>query len=215
MSNHSELYRDESEAGPMTDAADPLAEFRATVRAQRAPLPRPPGSDGLVVHEEDLVWFDSAHNPARLAPVLGAPVRSFEMFLQEFVPGGSSDMQRHHHEAVHYVLSGRGHSEIGDGRYPWKTGDFVCVPPMMWHRHYNGSDTEGVRMLIIENSRLLESLGLNFRDSAGLLTWAQLVASGRDKPHEIPHEIPSPSRRSAACSRSCRHRRYRGRPIRR
>lgn len=158
----------------MNSPEERLAEFRAQVKAQRTPLPRPPENPELVVREEDLVWFEPADNPARLAPVLGTPIKSFEMFLQEFVPGGTSDMQRHHHEAVHYVLEGRGHSEIGDRSYPWAKGDFVCVPPMMWHRHYNDSATEPVRMLIIENSKLLEGLGLNFRDSVGLLTWDEL-----------------------------------------
>jgi gentisate 1,2-dioxygenase len=83
-------------------------------------------------------------------------------------------MQRHYHEAVHYVLAGQGYSEIGDRRHDWAQGDFVCVPPMMWHRHYNGSETAPVRMLIIENSKILEALGINFRDSVGLLTWDEL-----------------------------------------
>jgi quercetin dioxygenase-like cupin family protein len=160
----------------MHSREEALEQFRAQVKAQREPLPRPPESDHLVIHEKDLLWFSSAHNPARLAPVLDAPMKTFELFLQEFPAGGSSDMQRHHHEAVHYVIAGSGYSEIGDQRHDWAQGDFVCVPPMMWHRHYNGSTTEGAKMLIIENSTLLEHLGLNFRDSAGLLTLAELAA---------------------------------------
>ena len=158
----------------MHDPQEQLAELRTQIKAQRTPLPRPPENPELVVHEKDLVWYAPADNPARLAPVLGTPIKSFEMFLQEFVPGGASDMQRHHHEAVHYVLAGSGYSEIGDRKHPWSQGDFVCVPPMMWHRHYNGSTTEPVRMLIIENSKLLESLGMNFRDSVGLIGWDEL-----------------------------------------
>jgi quercetin dioxygenase-like cupin family protein len=158
----------------MKDFPAELAALRAQIRVQREPLPRPPDDPDLVVHEKDLIWYEPADNPARLAPVLGTSIRSFEMFLQEFVPGGSSDMQRHHHEAVHYVLAGHGYSEIGDSRHDWAQGDFVCVPPMMWHRHYNGSETESVRMLIIENSKILEALGMNFRDSAGLMTWDEL-----------------------------------------
>ncbi|MFI5960341.1 cupin domain-containing protein [Cryptosporangium sp. NPDC051539] len=158
----------------MTDVDRELAELRAQIKVQREPLPRPPENLELVVREKDLSWYTPADNPARLAPVVGTPIKAFELWLQEFVPGGSSDMQRHHHEAVHYVITGQGYSEIGDRRYDWTQGDFVCVPPMMWHRHYNGSGTEPVRMLIIENSKLLEALGLNFRDSVGLLTWDEL-----------------------------------------
>lgn len=151
-----------------------LAALRAQINSQREPLPRPPEDPDLVVREKDLIWYEPADNPARLAPVLGTPIKTFELFLQEFAPGGSSDMQRHHHEAVHYVLAGQGYSEIGDRRHDWAKGDFVCVPPMMWHRHYNGSETAPARMLIIENSKILEALGMNFRDSAGLMTWDEL-----------------------------------------
>jgi quercetin dioxygenase-like cupin family protein len=158
----------------MTDAERSLAHFLGRVDEHHRPLPREVAQHDLVVHEKDLEWFAPPENPARLAPVLGSPMKSFELFLQEYGPGGTSDMQRHHHEAVHYVISGIGHSEIGQGSYPWAKGDFVCVPPMAWHRHYNDSDTEPVRMLLIENTRLLESLGLNFRESAGMKTLADL-----------------------------------------
>ena len=158
----------------MNSPEEEMAQFRNEIKAQRTPLPRPPKTTDMVVHAQDLQWYEPADNPARLAPVLGTHMKTFELFVQEFKPGGASDMQRHHHEAVHYVVSGQGYSEIGEGSYAWAEGDFVCVPPMMWHRHYNGSATEPVRMLIIENSKILESLGMNFRDSAGLLTWNEL-----------------------------------------
>jgi len=162
----------EEPALPISD--QDLAAFRRVVKVQREPLPRPPSNLDLVVHEDDLLWFDSDHNPAKLAPVLGTPMKTFELFLQEFSPGSASDMQRHHHEAVHYVLAGEGYSEIGDRTYPWAKGDFVCVPPMMWHRHYNGSAEESARMLIIENSKVLEALAMNYRESVGLMTYAEL-----------------------------------------
>lgn len=158
----------------MKNFQEELATLRARIQVQRDQLPRPPEDRELVVREKDLIWYEPADNPARLAKVLGTPMKTFELFLQEFVPGGSSDMQRHHHEAVHYVLAGHGYSEIGDRRHDWAEGDFVCVPPMMWHRHYNGSETEPVRMLIIENSKILEAMGMTFRDSAGLVTWDEL-----------------------------------------
>jgi quercetin dioxygenase-like cupin family protein len=151
-----------------------LAAFRAAIAVQRTPLPRPPADTEPVIHGSDLPWYTPADNSARLAPVLGTPIKTFELFLQEFPPGATSDMQRHHHEAVHYIIAGQGSSQIGDQRYPWSQGDFVCIPPLMWHRHYNGSPTESVRMLLIENTKLLEALGMNYRESVGLLDWEEL-----------------------------------------
>jgi quercetin dioxygenase-like cupin family protein len=167
----------------MTHPED-LDAFRAEIAQQRLPLPR--GNEGtrMVVKGTDIQWYTpKGTNPSLLAPVLGTPIKSFELFLQEIPADGSSDMQQHHHEAVHYVISGSGYSEIGGRRWEWEAGDFVCVPPMEWHRHYNANSTETVRMLLVENTRLLSALGLNYRASEGFVTYDDLVASGRVQPH--------------------------------
>jgi gentisate 1,2-dioxygenase len=166
----------------VTDPADDLAGFRQAIARQRVPLPR--GNEGarFVVRSDEVPWYTpKGTNPTHLGPVLGLPITTFEIFLQEIPPGGASDMQQHHHEAVHCILSGQGYSEIGPGRYEWAAGDFVSVPPMEWHRHYNASKTESVRMLLVENSKLLEHLNLNYRASAGLITWTELQARSSDE----------------------------------
>jgi gentisate 1,2-dioxygenase len=101
-----------------------------------------------------------------------------DFFLQEIPAGEASDLQRHNHESVHVVMEGSGYSEIGEARVEWKAGDLVYTPIMAWHRHYNTSD-ETVRMLLVENSPLLESLGLNRRESAGNIPYDQLTDGGR------------------------------------
>ena len=52
----------------------------------------------------------------------------------------------------------------------WAAGDFIYTPPWTWHRHYNDSADEPVEFLTIENSRLLQALGIARRQSAGLCT---------------------------------------------
>ncbi len=76
-------------------------------------------------------------------------------------------MQRHHHETIHYVVAGDGHSEIEDEVVTWTTGSFVYTPPWTWHRHHNDSAEKPVEFLTIENSRLLALLGVPRRQSAG------------------------------------------------
>jgi mannose-6-phosphate isomerase-like protein (cupin superfamily) len=165
------------------DQSKQLSELRDAIAQQRKPLPRGNEEVNLVVAGSSVEWYTPpGTNPSRLGPVLGLPIRSFELWLQEMPPGGSSDMQQHHHEAVHCILSGIGHSEIGSRTVTWVTGDFVAVPPMEWHRHYNGSESNPVRMLLVENSKLLEYLGLNYRASAGLLNYAELSASWAPSP---------------------------------
>lgn len=135
----------------------------------------------LVVKAEAGRWLEPSQtgNPSRIAVYVDVPTRSLEVFLQEIPAGQASDLQRHVHESVHCVIEGNGYSEIGPRRVEWKAGDFVYTPSLVWHRHYN--DGEGtVRMLLVENSRLLDHLGLNRRDSAGLVSYAEHTATNKE-----------------------------------
>ncbi|RTL69698.1 MAG: cupin domain-containing protein [Pseudonocardiaceae bacterium] len=151
-----------------------LAGFLATVSDTVVPgVARP-----IVVREHELepLPSDATHNPSSLSIAAALPTTTFEIFRQTIPPGASSDMQRHHHETVHFVISGEGHSEVEDDSEAWATGDFVYTPPWTWHRHFNDSAEHPVEFLTIENSRLLGLLGVGRRQSAGLTTVAQARA---------------------------------------
>jgi gentisate 1,2-dioxygenase len=136
---------------------------------------RPGTARPVVVHASEMETLPAGrvHNPTTLAIAGRLPTATFELFRQTIPPGQSSDMQRHYHETVHYVISGRGHSDIEDDTESWATGDFIYTPPWTWHRHYNDSASEPVEFLTIESSRLLQALGVGRRQSAGLCTVAQ------------------------------------------
>lgn len=155
---------------PGFDLAGFLAENGDTVRPGAA---RP-----IVVRAAELEELpaDRVHNPSTLAIAAKLPTTTFEIFRQTIPPGRSSDMQRHHHETVHFVISGEGHSEVEDETASWSTGDFVYTPPWTWHRHHNDSAEHPVEFLTIENSRLLGLLGVGRRQSAGLVTLAEARA---------------------------------------
>ena len=163
-------------SGASFDMADFLAGISAAVRPGTA---RP-----VVVHAGELETLPAGkvHNPTTLAIAGRLPTVTFELFRQTIPPGESSDMQRHYHETVHYVISGRGHSEIEDDRHGWAAGDFIYTPPWTWHRHYNDSAGEPVEFLTIENSRLLQALGVARRQSAGLCTVAEARARFPEEP---------------------------------
>ncbi len=56
-------------------------------------------------------------------------------------PPGHHSGRHKHLEAVIYVLSGGGHSEMRGVRQRWQAGDLLHVPPAMWeHEHFNESD---------------------------------------------------------------------------
>lgn len=157
-------------SGPDFSLADFLGAINDTVRPSRA---RP-----LVVHAAELETLpaDQVHNPTTLSIAGRLPTTTFEIFHQTIPPGLSSDMQRHHHETVHFVISGWGHSDIEDETVSWSRGDFVYTPPWTWHRHYNDSADDPVEFLTVENSRLLNALGVGRRQSAGLCTVAEARA---------------------------------------
>lgn len=136
--------------------------------------------EGLVTRSNQAHWLDErvTHNPGRIGLMLDIPAKTLEFALQEIPPGGTSDMQRHTHESVHYVIEGEGYSEIGPETVRWTTGDFVYTPVWVWHRHYN-TGPGSVRMLLVENSRLLETLGLARRETAGLIAYADLKERAR------------------------------------
>ncbi|MFC0105864.1 cupin domain-containing protein [Kibdelosporangium aridum] len=163
-------------SGPSFAMADFLAGITHSVR--------PGGQRPLVVHDKDLepIPAGSVPNPTALRIAGTLPTTTFELFRQVIPPGESSDMQRHYHETVHFVISGDGHSEIeGADAVSWTTGSFVYTPPWAWHRHYNDSAEHPVEFLTIENSRLLGLFGLARRQSAGLATLAEARARFDDQ----------------------------------
>ena len=139
---------------------------------------RPGTARPVVVHADELepLPADQVHNPSELAVAGRLPTTTFEIFRQTIPAGSSSDMQRHHHETVHYVIAGDGAQRdrgrrCDSGRHGgWAAGDLVYTPPWAWHRHYNDSADDPVEFLTIENSRLLGLLGVGRRQSAGLAT---------------------------------------------
>ncbi|MBC7078572.1 MAG: hypothetical protein H5T92_09760 [Synergistales bacterium] len=61
----------------------------------------------LVTHSEDAHWLrGTTDNPSHLGLLLHLPMKTVEFFLQ-MIPGGTaSDLQRHVHESIHYVIDG-------------------------------------------------------------------------------------------------------------
>src|SRR5215470_11942408 len=141
-------------SGPGFSLTEFLGAISDTVRPSTA---RP-----VVVRADELETLPAGqiHNSTTLSIAGRLPTATFEIFRQTIPPGESSDMQRHYHETVHFVIAGTGHSEVEDETEPWSTGDFIYTPPWTWHRHYNDSTDQAVEFLTIENSRLLGLLGV-------------------------------------------------------
>jgi gentisate 1,2-dioxygenase len=157
-----------------------MAEFLGAI----SPVVRPSTARPIVVRADELERLpaNQVHNPTALSIAGRLPTSTFEIFRQTIPAGLSSDMQRHYHETVHFVIAGTGHTEVEDDVESWSTGDFVYTPPWTWHRHYNDSADEPVEFLTIENSRLLGLLGVARRQSAGLATVEEARARFEEAP---------------------------------
>lgn len=128
--------------------------------------------ESLVTTRQQAQWLgpEITGNPTKIGVMLDVPARSMEFYIQEMPVGTASDLQRHLHESVHCVITGAGYSEIGSATVEWRAGDFVYTPPWVWHRHYN-TGVIAVRMILVENSKLLDHLGVNNRESLGNVTY--------------------------------------------
>ena len=89
--------------------------------------------------------------------------QTFHLHVEEYGPGGRSQKHGHVNEAAFYILDGRGY-EIHDGvRYDWQAGDVVVVHNNCVHQHFNASDTEPARALVIKTKPMFMFMNMLFQ----------------------------------------------------
>jgi len=96
---------------------------------------------------------------------LGHAIR-LQPHLSEIPPLSASVNHRHTTEAVLYIVSGVGHTNISwDGvnkvRIDWEEGDLFGIPLWMWHQHFNDSETESCRYLAIQDTFTVKGFGVH------------------------------------------------------
>lgn len=98
--------------------------------------------------------------------------RTIDAHVSEIEPGGSNREHRHQNEAIIYIVSGRGHSDIEtvDGerhRFDWAEGDIFSPPLGAWHVHHNDDPSRPARYLAVTNVPLMEALGTFTKEARG------------------------------------------------
>jgi gentisate 1,2-dioxygenase len=87
----------------------------------------------------------------------------FHLHLEEYAPGGKSQKHGHVNEAAFYILDGVGY-EIHDGiRYDWKAGDVAIVHNNCVHQHFNASETQPARALVLKSKPMFLFLNMLFQ----------------------------------------------------
>lgn len=90
-------------------------------------------------------------------------MQSIESHIEDMAPGARSQNHGHMNEAIFYILEGSGY-EIHDGkRYDWKAGDCVIVHNACVHQHFNASDSERVKAIVIKTKPLYILMNLLFQ----------------------------------------------------
>lgn len=90
-------------------------------------------------------------------------LRTFLFFVQEIPPSSRSGRQRHQGGVVHFVMAGKGHTEIDGVRFDWKKGDVIQLPIRregVIFQHFNDSTEESARLVVCE-ANAVEALGVD------------------------------------------------------
>lgn len=119
-----------------------------------------------VIKASDMPWENSRHGHIKhlVNSKLPYPVKTVDLYMMVLPPGGHSGQHRHMAEELLYILEGQGYDlhwdpdvEINEKyvwkikkesrKFEWEQGDFVYIPPMVAHQHFNTSKDGATRFL--------------------------------------------------------------------
>ncbi|MFC1962476.1 cupin domain-containing protein [Chloroflexota bacterium] len=130
-----------------------------------------------VVKAQDMPWENSRHGRIKhvINEKMDYPVSAVNIYMMVLPPGGRSGKHRHMAEELCYILEGKGYDLHWDplveievtynwgiskeaSRWEWAQGDFVYIPPMVAHQHFNSDPLKQARFLVASN-RAFKNLG--------------------------------------------------------
>lgn len=99
-------------------------------------------------------------------PFTGGPVMpTIDCWIQLLRPGEQTQPHRHTSSVIYNVVRGSGATVIDGQRFDWTEGDVFCLPIWASHRHVNPSSAEEAILFSMNDSPVLQSLGL-YREAA-------------------------------------------------
>jgi 1-hydroxy-2-naphthoate dioxygenase len=81
--------------------------------------------------------------------------------IQLLRPGEKTKEHRHTSGAAYHVFRGSGTTMVGNESLQWEKGDCFVVPPWYSHHHENGSGSGDAILFSMNDSPLLEALGMH------------------------------------------------------
>jgi len=116
------------------------------------------------------------------------PTRVIDATLHEVPAGGTSTVHRHSWDAIMFVESGRGWTEIDGQRIDWRPWDTLHLPSWAWHRHGNDSDRPA-RFHTWSVEPMFEYFGMAVLEEGGDTPDKDLPPPPRQAP-EVPGDDP-------------------------
>jgi gentisate 1,2-dioxygenase len=99
-------------------------------------------------------------------PVTGGHVMpTIACCIQLLRPGIRTQAHRHTASGFYHVFRGRGRSILDGVSYEWTAGDYLRLPPQVWHEHENASATEDAILFSISDAPVSEALNLYFEEA--------------------------------------------------
>ena len=114
-----------------------------------------------VIREEDVALVPTARG-MRSGVYMGwdgdRPTRCLDALVHEVDPGTVTTIHRHSWDAILFMVSGSGWTEVDGVRYDWKAWDAIHIPAWSWHRHGNDGGEPGRFMSYSSEPTLMPSV---------------------------------------------------------
>ncbi len=98
-------------------------------------------------------------------PQTGGPLLpTMACWSQLLRPGEATKAHRHTGSAVYHIVQGKGTTVIDGQRFTWSQGDIFALPPWAHHEHANNSKSEDAVLFSIQDTPVLQALGLYYEE---------------------------------------------------
>ena len=138
----------------------------------------------VIKAKERKIGFGPQHFSRHYVEPEDGMTQTLHIHLEEFSPGGKSHKHGHVNEAAFYILDGAGY-EIHDGvRYDWKAGEVAIVHNNCVHQHFNASESEPARMLVIKTKPMYLFMNMLFQKTLEKMPKDPTPTQGNFTPRE-------------------------------
>ncbi|MFO1539018.1 MAG: cupin domain-containing protein [Chloroflexota bacterium] len=152
------------------------------------------GYHKTVLKRDGVVMHDDAHRRTRRGVYAGwdgdRPTKNLDATIHE-LPAGleTTTIHRHSWDAIMFVESGSGWTEIDGVRIDWKPWDTIHLPSWAWHRHGNAKADKPAVFHTWSVQPMLEQFGVALLEEGGDTPVAELPPRPRQvtaRPGEDP-----------------------------